>query len=168
MNTGIQRSSATPYGAWATTSPVGKVRKGQITWKKNVPEIAAAHNIPYVATACPSFPFDLLEKVEKAKRADGPAYLHILSPCPPGWRFPTDLTVRLGRLAALTGVFPLYEIERGRYRRTFEPLELLPVREYLKLQGRFRHLTDEMIDYIQKRTLEEYEKLKRKCAMTSE
>ncbi len=168
MNTGIQRSSATPYGAWATTSPVGKVRKGQITWKKNMPEIAAAHNIPYVATACPSFPFDLLEKVEKAKRADGPAYLHILSPCPTGWRFPTDLTVRLGRLAVLTGVFPLYEIERGRYRLTFEPPELLPVREYLKLQGRFRHLTDEMIDYIQKRTLEEYEKLKRKCAMTSE
>jgi len=86
MNTGIQRSSATPYGASTTTSPAGKVSIGQVTWKKNMPAIAAAHDIPYVATACPSYPFDLMSKVAKGAATQGPAYIHILSVCPTGWR----------------------------------------------------------------------------------
>ncbi|MFO8164575.1 MAG: pyruvate synthase subunit PorB [Thermodesulfobacteriota bacterium] len=166
MNTGIQRSSATPFGASTTTSPAGKVIPGQVTWKKNMPEIAAAHNIPYVATACPSYPIDLIEKVKKAARIKGPAYIHILSVCPTGWRLPPELSIKAGRLAVEAGVFPLYEVEHGRYRFTGKIERLRPVKEYLKIQGRFRHLSEEMIDTIQKRIVEEYEKLKKKVEMT--
>ena len=166
MNTGIQRSSSTPYGASTTTSPAGKVIPGQITWKKNMPEIAAAHNIPYVATACPSYPIDLVEKVKKAARLKGPAYVHILSVCPTGWRLPPELSIKAGRLAVETGVFPLYEVEHGRYRFTGKIEKLRPVKEYLKIQGRFRHLSEEMINTIQKRVVEEYEKLQKKVEMT--
>ena len=166
MNTGIQRSSSTPYGASTTTSPAGKVIPGQITWKKNMPEIAAAHNIPYVATACPSYPIDLVEKVKKAARFTGPAYVHILSVCPTGWRLPPELSIKAGRLAVETGVFPLYEVEHGRYRFTGKIEKLRPVKEYLKIQGRFRHLSEEMINTIQKRVVEEYEKLQKKVEMT--
>ncbi|GAH25800.1 unnamed protein product, partial [marine sediment metagenome] len=137
MNTGIQRSSATPYGASTTTSPAGKVSIGQVTWKKNVPAIAAAHDIPYVATACPSYPFDLMDKVAKGAATPGPAYIHILSPCPTGWRFATDLTIRLGRLAVETGTFPLYEVENGTYRLNFDFPKLRPVTDYMKLQRMF-------------------------------
>ncbi len=168
MNTGIQRSSSTPFGASTTTSPAGKVVPGQTTWKKNMPEIAAAHNIPYVATACPSYPFDLMEKVKKAADIEGPAYIHILSVCPTGWRLPPQLAIHAGRLAVETGIFPLYEVERGKYRLSVDLPELRPVEEYLKIQGRFRHLTPEMIDKIQQRVLEEYEKLKKKVEMTNE
>jgi pyruvate ferredoxin oxidoreductase beta subunit len=166
MNTGIQRSSSTPYGASTTTSPAGSVIPGQITWKKNMPEIAAAHNIPYVATACPSYPIDLVEKVKKAARLKGPAYVHILSVCPTGWRLPPELAIKAGRLAVETGVFPLYEVEHGRYRFTGKIEKLRPVKEYLKIQGRFRHVSEEMIDTIQQRVVEEYEKLKKKVEMT--
>jgi len=164
MNTGIQRSSATPYGASTTTSPAGKVSIGQITWKKNMPAIAAAHDIPYVATACPSYPFDLMNKVSKAAAIKGPAYLHILSVCPVGWRCPTELTIRIGRLATQTGVFPLYEVEHGKYKLNVDPPKLKPVTEYLKLQGRFRHLSEDTINEIQQRVNEEYAKLKGKVA----
>jgi len=162
MNTGIQRSSGTPFGASTTTSPAGKVSIGQTTWKKNLPAIAAAHDIPYVATACPSYPFDLIDKVNKAVATDGPAYLHVLSPCPTGWRYPTDLSIRMGRLAVETGVFPLYEVEAGKYTLNFDFPQLRPVRDYLAPQGRFRHLPDQEIERIQVGTNREYEKLKKK------
>lgn len=165
MNTGIQRSSATPFGASTTTSPAGKRVPGQITWKKNMAEIAAAHNIPYVATACSSYPFDLISKIEKAARMEGPAYVHILSICPTGWRIPPDRAIWIGRLAVETGVFPLYEVERGKYRITVEVPELRPVAEYLKPQGRFRHLTPELIEEIQQRVKKEYDKLVVKTKM---
>jgi pyruvate ferredoxin oxidoreductase beta subunit len=162
MNTGIQRSSATPYGAFTTTSPPGKKSIGQVTWKKDMPAIAVAHNIPYVATACHSYPFDLMAKVEKAAATQGPAYVHILSVCPTGWRSPVDLTIRLGRLAVETGMFPLYEVEDGKYKLSIDLPKLRPVTDYLKLQGRFRHLSEDIIDEIQQRTNEEYAKLKEK------
>jgi pyruvate ferredoxin oxidoreductase beta subunit len=162
MNTGIQRSSSTPFGAFTTTSPPGKKSIGQFSWKKDMPAIAVAHNIPYVATACHSYPFDLITKVEKAVATRGPAYVHILSVCPTGWRTPTDLTIRLGRLAVETGVFPLYEVEDGKYRLSFDLPKLRPVKDYLKLQGRFRHLSDGVIDEIQQRVDKEYAKLKEK------
>jgi pyruvate ferredoxin oxidoreductase beta subunit len=165
MNTGIQRSSATPFGAATTTSPAGKLKPGQVTWKKNMPEIAVAHNIPYVATACSSYPFDLIKKVEKAARIQGPAYVHVLSICPTGWRLPPDKAIWIGRLAVETGVFPLYEVEQGKYRLTLDVGELRPVKEYLKPQGRFRHLTDELVADIQKRVTEEYNKLKVKTTL---
>ena len=164
MNTGIQRSSATPYGASTTTAPAGIKSIGQVTWKKNMPAIAAAHNIPYVATASPSYPFDLMDKVAKGLSTPGPAYVHILSVCPVGWRCAPDLSVRMGRLAVETGIFPLYEVEDGKYKLSVEPAKLRPVQDYLKLQGRFRHLSEETIKEIQRRVDEEYAKLKEKVA----
>lgn len=164
MNTGIQRSSATPYGASTTTAPAGKISIGQVTWKKNVPAIAAAHDIPYVATACPSYPFDLMAKVAKGASIHGPAYVHILSVCPTGWRSATDLTIRVGRLAVETGMFPLYEVENGKYKLSIDLPQLRPVQDYLKLQGRFRHLSEATIAEIQNRVNEEYAKLKEKVA----
>jgi len=163
MNTGIQRSSATPFGAATTTSPAGKKSIGQFSWKKNVPEIAAAHNIPYVATACHSYPFDLMDKVAKAAAIKGPAYVHILSVCPTGWRSPTDTVVRLGRLAVETGMFPLYEVENGQYKMSIDLPKLRPVKDYLKQQGRFRHLSDDVIEQIQERVELEYQKLVEKA-----
>jgi pyruvate ferredoxin oxidoreductase beta subunit len=163
MNTGIQRSSSTPFGASTTTSPVGKVQMGQITWKKNMPAIVAAHNIPYVATACPSYPIDLVQKVKKAADIEGPAYVHILSVCPTGWRSAPELSIKLGRLAVETGVFPLYEVERGQYRLNIDFPKLKPIKEYIKPQGRFRHLTDGMIEEIEKRVHKEYEQLRAKA-----
>lgn len=115
MNTGIQRSSSTPYGAMTTTSPPGKKSIGQSTWKKNMPAIVAAHGIPYVATASPAFPVDLMNKVKKAASMPGPAYIHIYSPCPTGWRATPDSSVELARLAVLSRVFPLYEIINGKW-----------------------------------------------------
>jgi pyruvate ferredoxin oxidoreductase beta subunit len=162
MNTGIQRSSATPFGASTTTSPVGKVSIGQVTWKKDMPAIAAAHDIPYVATACPSYPFDLIDKVEKGASTPGPAYVHILSVCPTGWRCPADLTIRIGRLAVETGIFPLYEVENGEYRLNFDFPKLRPVTDYMKLQGRFRHLSEDIISQIQQRVERDYTRLKEK------
>lgn len=162
MNTGIQRSSSTPFGASTTTSPAGKLKPGQITWKKNMPEIAAAHKIPYVATACPSYPIDLIQKVRKAADIEGPAYIHILSVCPTGWRSAPELSIKLGRLAVETGIFPLYEVEHGKYHLSIDFPKLKSVKEYIKLQGRFRHLTDEMIEEIEKRVHEEYEILREK------
>ena len=164
MNTGIQRSSATPFGASTTTSPAGKVSIGQFSWKKNMPAIVAAHNIPYVATASPSYPFDLMSKVKKGLDAAGPAYVHILSVCPVGWRCPPDLSVRIGRLAIETGIFPLYEVGDGRYKLSLDLPQLRPVQDYLKLQGRFRHLSEEVIKKIQDRLNADYAKLKEKTA----
>jgi pyruvate ferredoxin oxidoreductase beta subunit len=163
MNTGIQRSSATPFGASTTTSPAGKVSIGQTSWKKNMPAIAAAHDIPYVATACHSYPFDLMNKISKAMKVEGPSYIHVLSVCPTGWRLPSDLTIRAGRLAVETGIFPLYEVERGRYTLNFDFPQLRPVEDYFKLQGRFRHLTKEIVVQIQARVTDEYAKLKEKA-----
>ncbi len=159
MNTGIQRSSATPFGAATTTSPAGKKSTGQTSWKKNMPAIAVAHGIPYVATASPSYPFDLMEKVTKAIAVNGPAYLHVLSVCPTGWRSATELTIELGRLAVQTGVFPLYEVEDGHYKLSADIRKLRPIGDYLKLQGRFRHLSEDTIKEIQKRVTEEYFRL---------
>jgi pyruvate ferredoxin oxidoreductase beta subunit len=164
MNTGIQRSSSTPYGAATTTAPAGKFSIGQITKKKNMVAIAAAHDIPYVATACPSYHFDLMRKVRKGAEVEGPAYIHILSPCPTGWRYSGNLTIEIGQLAVQTGIFPLYEIENGRYKLNADPPKPKPVQEYLKPQGRYRHLTSEEIEKIQQLVNEDYARLKKQAA----
>jgi pyruvate ferredoxin oxidoreductase beta subunit len=163
MNTGIQRSSATPYGATTTTSPAGRLSMGQFSWKKDMPAIAAAHNIPYVATANPSYPFDLIDKVKKGLAVKGPAYIQILSVCPTGWRCPTEQTIKIGRLAAETGAFPLYEVENGKYKINFKTDKLRPIKDYMKLQRRFRHLSEDTVAEIQKRTEQEYRKLLEKA-----
>ncbi|MFY9398760.1 MAG: pyruvate synthase subunit PorB [Desulfomonilia bacterium] len=159
MNTGIQRSSSTPYGASTTTSPAGKASIGQRTRKKNMAQIAVAHNIPYVATACSSFPFDLMEKVRRAAETPGAAYVHVLSVCPTGWRIPTQEAIKYGRLAVDSCVFPLYEVINGKYRLSYKPYKKLPVTEYLKGQGRFRHLTDREIEQIQQMVDMDYERI---------
>jgi pyruvate ferredoxin oxidoreductase beta subunit len=161
MNTGVQRSSSTPFGAFTTTSPAGKKSIGQSRWKKNMPAIAAAHDIPYVATATPSYPFDMIEKIKKAKNIKGPSYIHVLSVCPTGWRSPTPLAIKLGRLAVETGIFPLYEIENGKYKLTIDIKHFRPVEDYLLLQGRFRHLPKDALAHIQSRVKSEYAKLKK-------
>jgi pyruvate ferredoxin oxidoreductase beta subunit len=159
MNTGIQRSSSTPYGATTTTSPAGKTSIGQVSWKKNLPAIAAAHDIPYVATACPSYPRDLALKVKKAVDIKGPSYIQILSPCPTGWRCPTDNSIEVGRAAVQSGMFPLYEIENGKYKISVAPDQLTPVADYLKGQGRFRHLNENDIKKIQEKVNRDWTRL---------
>jgi len=166
MNTGIQRSSATPFGAATTTSPAGKIIPGKMTRKKPIAMIAAAHDIPYVATASIAYPADFKNKVKKALSVDGPSFIHVFAPCPTGWRFGTEQTVELARLAVETGVFVLYEITQ---KNPLKPIitkklkDRKPVEEYLKIQGRFRHLfkpvkRQDIIDKIQ-------EEVDRKCKL---
>jgi pyruvate ferredoxin oxidoreductase beta subunit len=162
MNTGIQRSSATPFGASTTTSPAGKNSLGQFSWKKDMPAIAVAHNIPYVATACPSYPFDLMDKVKKALAANGPAYLHVFSVCPTGWRCPGDLSIRIGRLAVESGVFPLYEVVDGKYIMNLDFPKLRPITDYIKQQGRFKHLPEAAVVKIQEMVTLKYNEIRAK------
>jgi len=159
MNTGVQRSSSTPYGASSTTSPAGAVSIGQTTWKKNMPAICAAHDIPYVATATVAYPFDMVEKFRKAKEIEGPAYVHVFSPCPTGWRLSPDQTVQISRLAVQTAVFPLYEIEDGKLTVNEKPKKLRPLIEYMRPQRRFSHLAESDVKKIQKRVRAEYRQL---------
>lgn len=159
MNTGVQRSSSTPYGAMTTTSPPGKKSKGQYTWKKNMPMIAAAHAVPYVATASPAYHLDLMNKVKKAVSIPGPAYIQIYSPCPTGWRCAPELSLETARQVVMSKVFPLYEVIDGRFVLTRDIKKPIPVAEYFKTQRRFRHLGEEDVAYIQKRVDEEWDKL---------
>jgi len=154
MNTGIQSSSATPENAWTMTTPAG--RKGK---KKQFMEIIAAHRMPYAATASLGYPQDLMAKVQKAKDLKGTRFIHTLTPCPTGWRMAEELTVKSAMLAVETNLFPLYEIIDGtQFRITHDP-KGLPVSEYLKIQGRYRHLSPEVIQVIQKEADEQWERL---------
>jgi pyruvate ferredoxin oxidoreductase beta subunit len=167
MNTGIQRSSGTPYGAMTTTSPPGKKSKGQMTWKKNMPMIVAAHNIPYVATASPAFHLDLMNKVRRAVAVSGPAYVHIFSPCPTGWRCGSNLSVETARMVVQTRIFPLYEVVDGRYLLSRDVKNPKPVEEYLKMQRRFSHLNSKDIVYIQQRVDADWERLQALVKVTN-
>jgi pyruvate/2-oxoacid:ferredoxin oxidoreductase beta subunit len=160
MNTGTQRSSATPMFAWTTTTPVMKPKENP---KKDIMAIMADHRIPYAATATIAYPEDLLRKMEKAKGFRGTRFIHLLSPCSPGWRIPSELTIKISRLAVRSRIFPLYEIENGRSYTIQEEPHVVPVKEYLKLQGRFSHLTDQEIERIQEMADEEWEHLLRKA-----
>ncbi len=165
MNTGIQRSSSTPFGASTTTSPPGKKSSGQSTWKKNMAEIAVAHGAPYVATATPAYPMDLMNKVKKASLVPGPAYIHIYSPCPTGWRCGIDESIEVAKLAVQSKVFPLYEVIDGVYYLSRKVAKPKPVTEYFKPQRRFRHLTESEVQFIQAKVDEQYEKLVKKCVV---
>ena len=144
MNTGTQRSGATPYGAATTTTTLGKLEM-----KKDVPSIVAAHHVPYVATASVGYVQDLINKLEKMKNIKGFRYLHVFSPCPPGWKFSSNLMVEVAKRAVDSGMWMLYEIEHGVKRITKEVKNRIPVKDYLTLQGRFKHLHDEQIAAIQ-------------------
>ena len=148
MNTGIQRSSATPELAWTTTTPATRPKAGP---KKNMIQILAAHKAPYVATANVAWPEDLIRKVKKAASVRGTKFLHVMSPCPPGWKISSELSIEVARLATHTKVFPVYEVINGEdYHINIAPKNI-PVKEYLKAQGRFRHLSDDDVDLIQRR-----------------
>ncbi len=154
MNTGIQRSSATPKGASTTTTPAGEASYGKVQLRKDLTSIVAAHHIPYVAQASASHWNDLITKAEKAFKVDGPAFLNVISMCHRGWRFPQQDTIKISKLAVETGFWPLIEIENGMWKFNYKPKERKPVVEFLKPQGRFKHLFKEenrhILDEIQK------------------
>jgi len=161
MNTGTQRSSATPCFAWTTTTPAYRPKEDQ---KKDIMAIMADHHIPYAATATIAYPEDLLRKLEKAKQIRGTRFIHLLSPCPPGWKIPSELTVKLSRLAVRSRIFPLYEIENGTYTVQDESSKnTVHVREYLKLQGRCSHLKNPEIESIQKSVDEQWDRLQKRA-----
>lgn len=150
MNTGVQRSSTTPEGVLTTTTPI----KGKLQVKKDVPAIIAAHGIGYVATASAAYPLDFYDKVKKATTISGPKYIHVHTPCPPGWTFDSRYTIKVGKLAVQSGLFDLYEIENGEFSLTGASEKLLgkekiPVTEYFKTQGRFKSLAPEIVEKVQ-------------------
>ncbi|MDP2752928.1 MAG: thiamine pyrophosphate-dependent enzyme [Nitrospirota bacterium] len=158
MNTGIQRSSATPRGADTTTMPAGSVVPGKTEPRKNLTRIMAAHDIPYAAQASPSHWMDLMKKVKKAFEIKGPKFMNIISPCNRGWRSRTDDSIMLSRLAVDTCYWPLYEIEDGVTKITFTPKEKKPIVEFLKTQGRFKHLFKSENEWVIKKFQEDVDK----------
>jgi pyruvate ferredoxin oxidoreductase beta subunit len=168
MNTGIQRSSATPKYANTTTSPSGKVLPGKMQYRKDLAGVLAAHEIPYVAqSAITQNMKDLYEKAEKAIYTPGPAFLNVLAPCPRGWRYDTPKLLEISKLAVDTCVWPLYEVVNGEWRLTYKPKEKLPVEEWLKPQGRFKHLFEKqnahLIEDLQREVDVRWERLLKLC-----
>ncbi len=147
MNTGIQRSSATPIGAWTTTTPTSHYKKRP---KKKIIDIIAAHSIPYIASASVAYPEDLIRKFQKAREITGTRFIHIFAPCPTGWKLPPERSVEMARMAVTSRIFPLLEVtNEGRTWKIWKDFEPTPVRDYLKAQGRFRHLSDEEIAWVE-------------------
>jgi len=150
MNTGVQESGTTPFGAWTTNAP-----KGKILFKKDIPLIMMEHNVPYIATVNVSYPQDFIAKLKKAQSCHGFKYIHVYSPCPPGWRISANQTTRIGRLAVETGIWPLLEIENGKLRLTGPSQRILeegkrtPIETYLQAQERFRKITPENIKSLE-------------------
>ena len=155
MNTGIQRSSATPRFADTTTSPAGKVIPGKMQSRKDLTEILVSHHIPYVAQTIAFMDFrDLYEKAEKAIYTEGPTFLNVFSPCPRGWGYPTEDLMEINKLAVQTCYWPLYEVVDGKYKITYKPAKKLPIEEFLKPQKRFRHMFKEGNEWM----IEEFQK----------
>ena len=148
MNTGIQKSGLTPFGAKTTTTPAGRNIHGNIRPKKNMFEIAAAHDIPYAATASVGYIYDFIQKIQKASQIQGTKYIHVIAPCPTGWGVAPDETVEIAKEVVDCGLWYLAEYENGEFRLNHKPKEFTSVEDYLKKQGRFRHLTDEDIQII--------------------
>ena len=161
MNTGIQRSGATPLGAATTTTPVGKVTSGKQQQRKDLSRIMVAHHVEYVAQASIHNPIDLSNKIKKGIELDGPAFLNILSPCIPGWRILPDMAVESASLAVETCFWPLYEVEGGSYTINYKPKQKRPLSDWLFTQGRFRHLKNpkwaHLIDEFQSRIDEQWD-----------
>ncbi|MCD4739911.1 pyruvate synthase subunit beta [archaeon] len=159
MNTGVQRSGATPFGAATTTSPAGTEIAGKQEWKKNVPFIAVAHGLKYVATASIAYPEDFQAKIKKALSIKGPKYLHVHCPCPVGWGCDGAKTIKYAKAAVETGLWALYEIEEGKLKLNTKPSELKPAEEYLRGQRRFKHLKEEDIKKIEKHAKQRFDHL---------
>ncbi|MFH1209507.1 MAG: hypothetical protein V1663_01840 [archaeon] len=162
-NTGVQRSSATSFGADTTTETVGKFHQGKEKFRKDITKIVVAHNIPYVAQASLNNLIDLYNKAEKAFNANGPAFINVLQPCTLGWRFDTNLAVKIAELAVKTNFWPLYEVENNKYTINYKNENRLPIIEFLKLQGRFKHLLKDenkkILDKVQEHVDKEWDAL---------
>jgi pyruvate ferredoxin oxidoreductase beta subunit len=158
-NTGMQRSGSTPTGARTTTTPGGKMRV-----KKDLAGIVAAHNPPYLATACSAYPKDLFSKVEKALSIEGPKFIHVLAPCPPGWRYPSEKTIEVGKLAVKSGMWILYEREFGKVTingpSRAAMMKPIPIEDYLSVQGRFKGITKEAVDILKSQAEKTAKRLK--------
>jgi pyruvate ferredoxin oxidoreductase beta subunit len=167
MNTGIQRSGATPFGASTTTSPSGLESFGKAQQRKDMTAIAIAHHVPYVGQAAASYWHDLSQKVERAAAADGPAFLNVLTNCPLGWGHEPRLGVQVLDAAVNSCFWPLYEVVDGTYRVTYEPEEIVPIEEWLRPQARFAHLlrseNAQIVEEIQRRVTSEWEALLNRC-----
>jgi pyruvate/2-oxoacid:ferredoxin oxidoreductase beta subunit len=156
MNTGVQRSGATPFGAWTTTTPTEFPKENP---KKNMLDILVAHRIPYATTTSIAYPEDMIAKFQKARQITGTRFIHIFAPCPPGWKIAPELTVELARLATETRVFPLLEVYDGERYVVHKPARTKPVKDYVKLQGRFRHLKDADIERMQREVDRNWQRL---------
>jgi pyruvate ferredoxin oxidoreductase beta subunit len=167
MNTGIQRSGATPFGASTTTSPSGLESFGKAQQRKDMTAIAVAHHIPYVGQAAASHWQDLSEKVERAAAADGPAFLNVLTNCPLGWGHEPRVGVQVLDAAVNSCFWPLYEVVDGEYRLTYEPDEFVPIEEWLRPQKRFAHLlrpeNAELVETIQRQVAADWRSLRDRC-----
>ncbi len=161
MNTGIQKSGLTPFGTQTTTTPAGKNIHGSKTQKKNLFEIIAAHDIPYAATASIGYPQDYIDKVQKAAQVKGPAFIHVYASCPTGWGTPTETSVEIAKEAVDCGLFFFVEYENGDYRLTRNPKQFASVADYLKKQGRFKHLSDADIASIEANRDHKWERMRR-------
>lgn len=168
MNTGIQRSSATPLGAWATTAEVGKAQQGKIQRRKDLTSIIADHNIPYAAQASVSHWRDLTTKAEKAFAVEGPAFLNVLAPCPRGWRTLPNKSIEHAKSAVQTGFWPLFEVEDGVWRQTVKVPTRKPIEEFIRPQGRFKHLfapgNEALLESIQVEVDRYWEYIMDRCA----
>lgn len=162
MNTGIQQSGTTPWAAWTNTTPVGSRLKGKHTNPKNIPLILAMHDITYVATATIGYPEDFFLKLTKARdlaKTDGMAYIHVLSPCTVGWRYPSEKGIEVSRKAVLTRYFPLWEMEKGCFRITCEVKNPRPMTEFTSLLGRFAHLNGLGLENLERISQQRYLKI---------
>lgn len=169
MNTGTQRSSATPKGAWTTTTPTGKVISGKLQPRKDMTAIVADHNIPYVAQAAPHAWYDLMKKVKKAISKQGPSFINIISPCPRGWRYdPKEMNI-LSEMAVDTCIWPLYEVDEGMWRLNYKPKEKRPIIDWFKSQGRFSHLLSPenkgLVESLQRQVDQDWERLMQRCGL---
>ena len=156
MNTGIQRSGATPAGAWTTTTPGEAIKEEP---KKDIEKIMLSHGIPYMATASVAYPADIYTKFRKARSIKGTKFIHMLSPCPPGWQIDSADSIKVSRMATQSKVFPIYEVENGKYTINVYPERKVTVKDYVKTQGRFRYMTDDIISAAQELVDRKWENL---------
>ena len=165
MNTGIQRSSATPRGAFTTTAPNGSASYGKKQYSKNLTEIMVAHNIPYVAQSTPAHHIDFMKKLRRALEIEGPAFINVLGSCNRGWRIPVEESISILKIAADTCFWPIYEVDHGKYKITYKPREKKPIEDWLKPQGRYAHLftpeNEWLIPELQKDVDEHWERLQK-------